>query len=429
MHVFLRCFPGLWLVATVLGFTGSIPQAGAATENLQQRIDAASVGATIKLQPGVYHGRLVITRPITIDGGGKAVLDGGGEGTVVVIKAAEVTIKNLTIRNSGQLHNNVDACIHVRGNNNRIVNNRMESCLFGIDMAESDNNLIGDNHISSYDLEMGLRGDALRVWYSKNNIIRNNTIRDSRDIVIWYSGDNLLEGNDVSGGRYSIHFMYANGNVIRKNIFDGNAVGIFLMYTEKTLVEDNLIRNAAGATGLCMGMKDTSDVKIISNRFVYCSSGIYLDQSPFQPDTENLFKDNEVAFNGVGVLFHMSLTGNRFVGNHFIGNFIPVSVDSRGHAHGSIWHGNYWDTYQGFDRNADGFGDTPFKLYFHADKLWMDAPNLKFFFGSPVLAALDFLEKLAPFSDPELVMQDESPLFALPTKPTATKSENRLNNG
>jgi nitrous oxidase accessory protein len=432
--VLLVCF--LFIISPISPGYGEIKK----TE-LQKLIDATKAGGVLKISAGTHQGPITITKPITLDGGGEAIIDGGGEGTVLTIKADNVTIKNFTLRHSGQLHNNVDACIQLKGDNGKILNNKMVDCLFGIDIAESDNNLIADNYISSYDLDMGIRGDAMRLWYSKKNTVRRNTVRNSRDIVIWYSGDNIIEENDVSGGRYSIHFMYANGNIIRKNVFDGNAVGIFLMYTEKTLVEDNLIRNAAGATGLCLGMKDTSDVQIIGNRLIYCSSGIYIDQSPFQPDTINLFKDNEVAFNGIGVLFHMSLVGNQFIGNKFVGNFIPVSVDSRGHAQGSVWKGNYWDTYQGFDRNNDGVGDTPFKLFFHADKLWMDAPNLKFFFGSPVLEALDFLEKLAPFSDPELVMSDPSPQFALPKKTTnkntqktkktnvTSNPKNRLDNG
>ncbi|MBF0447662.1 MAG: nitrous oxide reductase family maturation protein NosD [Magnetococcales bacterium] len=403
----------LWFIAAGLA---ALPQSQAAAVDLQLQIDATAPGASLTLAAGLYQGPVTIKHPMTLIGQEGAIIDGGGTGTVLTVLADNVTVKNLHLQGSGQLHNNVDACIHLKGDGNQILNNHLSSCLFGIDVAESDHNLIAGNQISSYDLELGLRGDALRLWYSKNNIVRDNSVKNSRDIVVWYSGDNLLEGNRVEGGRYSIHFMYANGNTIRKNQFEGNAVGIFLMYTENILVEENIIRNAAGATGLCLGMKDSSQVQIIGNQLIYCSSGIYLDQSPYQPDTENLFKDNEVAFNGIGVLFHMSLKGNRFVGNRFIGNFIPVSVDSRGHAKDSIWSGNYWDTYQGFDRNDDNIGDTPFKLYFHADKLWMDAPNLKFFFGSPVLEALDFLEKLAPFSDPELVMQDDSPLFS-PKRP------------
>ncbi|MBF0193064.1 MAG: nitrous oxide reductase family maturation protein NosD [Magnetococcales bacterium] len=406
-----------WLIFFVLFISPIATSYGEINSTeLQNLIDATKAGGVLKVPAKTYQGPIVIKKPITLDGGGKAIVDGGGKGTVITINSDNVTVKNFTLRNSGQLHNNVDSCIQLKGDNSKILNNTMVECLFGIDLAESDNNLIADNYISSYDLDLGLRGDAMRLWYSKNNTVRKNKVRNSRDIVIWYSGDNIIEQNDVSGGRYSIHFMYANGNIVRKNTFDGNAVGIFLMYTEHTLVEDNLIRNAAGATGLCIGMKDTSNVQIIGNRLIYCSSGIYLDQSPYQPDTINLFKDNEIAFNGTGVLFHMSLVGNQFINNRFVGNFIPVSVDSRGHAQGSVWKGNYWDTYQGFDRNNDGVGDTPFNLYFHADKLWMDAPNLKFFFGSPVLEALDFLEKLAPFSDPELVMSDPSPQFALPTK-------------
>jgi nitrous oxidase accessory protein len=39
----------------------------------------------------------------------------------------------------------------------------------------------------------------------------------------------------------------------------------------------------------------------------------------------------------------------------------------------------------------------------------MDTPKAKFFRSSPVLELLDFLEHLAPFSAPNLLVRDNSP--------------------
>ena len=41
----------------------------------------------------------------------------------------------------------------------------------------------------------------------------------------------------------------------------------------------------------------------------------------------------------------------------------------------------------------------------------MDVPSARLFKGSPVLEVLDFLERLAPFTDPEMVLRDQSPLM------------------
>ncbi len=48
---------------------------------------------------------------------------------------------------------------------------QIDNALFGIDLQMVSNSIIRDNNISSKDLELGLRGDGLRLWYSNDNII------------------------------------------------------------------------------------------------------------------------------------------------------------------------------------------------------------------------------------------------------------------
>jgi len=38
------------------------------------------------------------------------------------------------------------------------------------------------------------------------------------------------------------------------------------------------------------------------------------------------------------------------------------------------WRGNYWDDYQGFDRDGTAIGDTPYELYAYADQIWIEMP-------------------------------------------------------
>jgi len=75
------------------------------------------------------------------------------------------------------------------------------------------------------------------------------------------------------------------------------------------------------------------------------------------------------------------------------------------------WNGNHWDDYAGFDKNADGVGDVPYEIYNYADRLWMEVPHASFFRGGFALAALDFVERLAPFSEPRLLMRESAPLM------------------
>jgi len=86
-----------------------------------------------------------------------------------------------------------------------------------------------------------------------------------------------------------------------------------------------------------------------------------------------------------------------------------VTIIGDGDPLNDTWWGNYWDTYEGFDRDHDGYGDRPYELLAYADRIWMETPAARFFRNSPVLELLDFLERLAPFSAPSLILRDTAP--------------------
>jgi len=292
-----------------------------------------------------------------------------------------------------------------------VKDNVIDDCLFGVDMQQSEHNIIRRNRISSKPFDLGQRGDAIRLWYSFNNKIEDNNISDARDMVVWYSADNKITGNSSSNSRYSLHFMYSRHNLVEDNHYVNNAVGIFLMYSDGVVIRNNHIAHAAGPTGVGIGFKETSDLVIENNQILYCASGLYLDVSPYEPGTINRFEGNLIAYNGVGVRFLNDWEGNRFVGNQFAGNLTQVFVSGGKTANRNVWQGNYWSDYQGFDQNGDGVGDTPYEMYAYADRMWRDVPYAQFYKGSPILEVLDFLERLAPFTQPDMVLRDEKPLM------------------
>jgi len=401
-----------WILALLLPAALALPAAGdpgAAHPPLQPLVDATPEGGVLEPPPGTYAGPVVVEKAITIDGRGQVTIDNGGHGTVVLLKTDGAQLRNLRLVNSGDSHNDIDAGVQVRGSFNVIKDNIIEDCLFGIDLQQSSSNVVRRNRISSKALDLGLRGDAIRLWYSFHNRVEENEIHDSRDTVVWYSRDNIIRGNSATRGRYSLHFMYSQYNLVENNRFYNNSVGIFLMYSDGVKVRGNLITNATGATGVGIGFKETSDVDIADNEILYCANGLYLDVSPFQPDTTIRIDNNLIAYNGIGVQFLNDWTGNIFRDNRFKGNLTQVAVAGARSASRNDWNGNYWDDYEGFDRDGDGVGDTPHKLYAYADRIWMDVPAARFFKGSPVLEVIDFLERLAPFSEPALVLKDERP--------------------
>ena len=57
------------------------PEAGA----LAAAIAAAEPGDVLRLEPGVHEGPIALGRPIVLDGGGEAVVEGRGRGSVVTV--------------------------------------------------------------------------------------------------------------------------------------------------------------------------------------------------------------------------------------------------------------------------------------------------------------------------------------------------------
>lgn len=379
---------------------------------LQKALDAAPHGSIIKLSAGVYKGNIVINKPITIIGiEDGVVIDGEGSGTVIKIESSYVTLKNLKIVGSGTRHDQIDSAITILNSKHCEVSDCViDNCLFGIDMQMVNNSIISNNTITSKDLDLGLRGDGLRLWYSNDNIIKSNSLIHSRDMVVWYSHGNEIVENYGEYCRYSLHFMYAGKNLVKNNTYKYNSVGIFFMYSKDTIAINNSVKSSLGATGMGIGLKDVSNFTIKDNTVLYCAQGIYIDRSPFEPDTNNWITGNKILYNSEAIHFHSLSENNIISDNVIMGNIEDVVNDSRGSkTYANDITGNYWDNYIGFDRDGDNIGDTPHKVYQYADQMWVYNPDVKFFYGSPVISLLNFLAKLAPFTKPLYLFEDDKP--------------------
>ena len=379
---------------------------------LQPIIDTAEPGTVILLKPAVYTGPVHIsTDGIILDGQGKATINGLGKNSVIFINADSVQVRNLIITHSGGSFDKMNSGVRLKGDYNTIENCRIKECLFGVDIWQCNHNKIIHNEITSLsDRSMAIKGDAIRLWYSKFNIIRGNYWHSVRDMVVWYSAENLFQGNKGVGDRYGIHFMYAHNNRIQNNVLLNNSVGVFLMYSERTIMTGNLIKGNHIGSGMALGMKETSSNQILNNRFIYCTEGIHIDVSPYVLEQKNTIEHNEIAFCGTAIYFHTNQMGNLFKHNYFHNNLTQVFPEVTT-ARFNVWDNNYWDDYQGFDKNDDNIGDMPYILLSYTEHLWNFNRNMKFFYGAPILAILDFLERLAPFSKPRFVLEDKKPVF------------------
>lgn len=386
-----------------------------AAQPLQPWLDTARPGAILRLLPGVYSGPAIIDKPLTVEGNGQVIIDGGGQGTVLTIKASDVTIRGLHLRNSGASHDRLDGGLMVEGSRIKVENNRIDDVLFGVLLHNGFDSEVRDNLIRSRPLEPADRGDGLRLWNSQHNRIVGNRLEQIRDITVSNAPRNRFIGNTVRDSRRAFNLLFAHRSLIEGNRLEYNSTGIVTLNSEGVIIRDNSIRHAMDAAGAGIALKETSASLVSGNDIVHCANGIMAD-SPMHPLNRIAIINNRIAHNVTGLYFYGERGGHIAIGNRFEHNLWPVSMINMGDPANDFWRGNFWDDYQGFDRNHDGIGDTPHEIHAYADRIWIETPAARFFRNSPVLELLDFLERLAPFSAPALLLRDPAPLMHKPVR-------------
>lgn len=397
----------LWLMAGLLtGLLTAVP--AYALPPLQMFIDVTPPGGVLRPPPGSYAGPVVIRRPLTLEGEGRITIDAGGRGTVLSILADGVTVRGLRLTNSGESHDTADAGLLVEGNDNLVEDIAIDNALFGIHLRQARRNTLRNNRISSKSREVNLRGDGIRLWYSSDNLIEGNVLREVRDIFLINAPDNRLIGNDVRHSGVGIQLVYAPGNLLEDNRIEANTTGIVLVYSDDNTIRRNRLHHLRSASGSALAVKESSGILIEDNDILHCAIGI-LANAPLHPENTLELRNNRFAYNDVAMHFYGEKGGHTIQGNRFEQNLQDITVSAATSARDNRWRGNYWDQYAGFDRDGDGTGDLPHEIHLYADRIWMDRPMTRFFRGSLMLDLIDFIERLAPFSDPPLVLRDPAP--------------------
>lgn len=381
-----------------------------AGDDLQARIDAAEEGDTLCLDRGSYDGPITVSTRVTLWGPREAVIRSSGTGTTIEVKADGAAVLGLTVDGSGGRFDTLDAAIHVVADDVRVERVLVRNAAFGVLVEKSNRAAIIDNLVLGPDAgPLGLRGDGIRLWETRDSEVRDNRVIGSRDMVVWYSSNNRLLRNSVVRSRYGTHFMYSHGNVVEGNRYVDNVVGIFIMYSRNIALRDNLLARSSGPGGMGLGIKESGNLTVSENAFIANTKGVYMDTAPLEPDDYNTFENNAFFHSDVAILMHSSESRNAFIGNTFVSNHSQLQVEGGGNALAVSWNGNSFDDYAGYDMDGDGFGDIPYELRRLSSQLESTYPQLQFFRGAITLGLLDAISALFPMIEPETMMIDPRP--------------------
>jgi len=373
--------------------------------------DAAD-GDAIEVRGGIYP-TLVVEKSVTLEGVDWPVINGGGEGTVVTLNAPNIVFRGFEVRNSGIEPDRDHSGITLTAPGITAENNRLREVLFGIFVAKAHNAVVRGNDISSKSqFNIGRKGDAIRLWFSKGVTVENNHVHDARDLVMWYSEEVIVRDNVFENGRYGIHLMYCDGAQIERNRVLNNSVGLFVMYSKNVALRDNDIRGQRGPSGYALGFKDADFIEVTGNVIVDNRAGVFMDGTPFSPQGYGLFRDNIFAFNDVGAILLTAVRGNTFEGNTFWENVEQMAIQGGGQTGENVWRGNYWSDYTGFDADSDGYGDTPYRSERFFENLTDREPMLRAILYSPAAQTIEFAASSFPIVKPQPKFVDETPMMS-----------------
>lgn len=371
----------------------------------------AAPGSTIRVHAGSYREPTLVIRTsgVTIIGEGWPILDGEGQRELLVIGADDVTVRGLYLTNTGVAHMHDRAALRVIETARCTVDgNRFRATQFAIYLQRAHDCLIARNEIVGAGTGESTNGNGIHLWHSTGIRIVENRVRGQRDgIYFEFSRGAVATGNRSEGNaRYGLHFMFSDSCRYTDNAFVGNGAGVAVMYSKQITMEGNEFRDAVGPAAYALLLKEITDGRLIGNRFLGSSTGLYLEGASRLAIERNLFRAN-----GWAVRLMADALDNHFAANRFEANAIDVATNSR--TVRSTFEGNWWDAYRGYDVDRDGHGDVPFRPVRLFALVMERHPEALLLLRAPITTALDVAERVFPVLTPALA--DARPLMRPPT--------------
>jgi nitrous oxidase accessory protein len=386
---------------------------------LEAALADARDGDTVEVHGGAYPA-LVIAKSVALVGVDWPVIDGGGQGTVVMLNAPGIVFKGFEVRGSGVEPDHDHAGITLTAPGITVEGNRLSDVLFGVFVEQADGAIVRGNDIASKtQYDSGRKGDGIRVWYSKDVVVEGNHVHDARDVVLWYAENIVVRDNLIEGGRYGLHLMYCNNSQVEGNRVLNNSVGVYTMYSSNVILRGNDIRGQRGPSGYALGFKDADFVEVTGNVVVDNRAGIFMDGTPFNPQSWGRFSGNIFAFNDVGAILLTAVRGNTFENNTFWENVEQVALQGGGHPGENLWQGNYWSDYAGFDVDGDNLGESPYTSERFFESLTDREPMLRALIYSPAAQTIEFAASSFPIIKPQPKLVDQSPRLQPATIPAS----------
>jgi len=384
---------------------------------------AAAPGDVLELQSGDYPGPVVVDKPLTLQGptDHSARIVGTRQGRTLWVRAADVTVRSLSVTRSGLSLPDMDAGVFLdkTATRARVLDNRVEDNLVGVYVWGAHDALVqGNTIVGNTTLRLNERGNGVSLWNAPGSRIIGNDISDGRDgIFSNASRNNVFRGNRFSRVRYAVHYMYTDSSEVSDNVSIGNEIAYALMFSRHLTVRGNV---GLDSSDQGMNLNATQNSTIEGNEISRGGRCVFFYNSNFNRVVGNVFRGCEV-----GIHYTAGSEGNVITGNAFIGNKTQVKyVGTRvldWSAHG---RGNYWSDNSAFDLDGDGIADTAYRPNDIIDQVVWRAPAARLLLTSPAVTLVRWAQKQFPALLPGGII-DSAPLMEAPDRAGVLTGEMR----
>jgi nitrous oxidase accessory protein len=400
----------LLLAASAAGAQASVVVSPAGpVRTLTEALARVAPGGRIEVRAGVYQEPVIRVRvPVTIVGDPGAVFL-GGDHEILVVTADGVTLRGLTLRHVEPSFIEDHAAVRFDSVANCVIeDSRVEGTFFGIYLARSRDCRVSRNVVRGGATSEMLAGNAIHLFHSTGVTVDGNEVSGHRDgIYLEFAEGTRVIGNvSADNLRYGLHFMFSHECEYRGNRFERNGAGVAVMYTRHVLMQGNTFADNWGGSSYGLLLKEIRDSRIVDNTFRRNTVALYLEGSARNQVTGNTFQGN-----GWAVRVLANAEGNDFTGNSFLQNSFDVATNSRSNV--SSFRANYWDHYEGYDLDHDGYGDVPYHPVRLFALLVADNEPALILLRSFFVDLLDAAERVLPVLTPEM-LRDDRPLMREP---------------
>ncbi len=391
LRIMLQLVLGMMLAGVLGAFNTATATvlAVAPGESINAAIRAARAGDTVQIAHGDYAEHVLVDKPLTLRGVDRPTIRGSFSGDVIRVRATDVTIEGLIVRDSGIDQTAQNSGIYIEPGSHRPT---VQDCdivysLFGIWLEQADDARILRNTITGRrDLLSAARGNGIQVYNVSGVQVEGNHISYARDgIYVDVSRNAVFRGNKIHHLRYGTHYMNTNKSVWENNQVYMNRGGLALMEVRELTVRNNI---AWGNADHGIMLRTIQDSTIDNNVVAGNGRGLFIYDAEY-----NTVRNNLVINNAIGVHLSAGSGNNKVDGNDFIDNQQQVKYVASADTQWGKEAGNYWSNYSGWDQDGDGHGDIAYEANDVVDKLNWQYPLLKLVLSSPSIQTLRFVAR------------------------------------